>query len=46
MLSRIAGRALTSGPAFFLAAVVDLTLFALGSLWQRYARRREKPWPS
>jgi hypothetical protein len=46
MLSRIAGRLLTGPVAFFAAGVLDLMLFALGSLRQRYARRGEIPWRS
>jgi len=44
MLSRVAGRVLTSPLAFFLAGVVDIAAYALGSARQRYARRRGGTW--
>jgi hypothetical protein len=46
VLWRIAARVVTGPMAFFVAAVVDLLAFTLGSLRQRYARRRGSRWRS
>jgi hypothetical protein len=42
----MAARLITGPVAFFVAGVVDLIVFAIGSLRQRYARRRGNPWRS
>jgi hypothetical protein len=46
MPSRLAARAIMGPVAFFVAGLVDLMLFALGSVRQRYSRRRGNPWRS
>jgi hypothetical protein len=43
VLTRLAGRIVTSPPAFFVAGVLDLSIYAAGSLRRRMPARE---WPT